>query len=276
MATSSDGSIILPQTFETRGAVVAFIDRWIYVLMAVLILITVFFGFLPDSFEKIAAIRAGQRPAFPPILHVHAVLMGAWLTLLLAQTTLMATDHRGWHKQLGIISFVLAPAIVVAAMVLVPTIYRPVWDAAQAAPSDPVARDLLILVSNIVLIQIRVGVVFSLLVGLALLARRADLGLHKRLMILATLVPLPAAIDRIGFLFPAVLPTTLPGSPLASDIYTLVWALPMFGWDLFRLGRVHRAYVIWLGASLAFMIADNLLWSSPWWVSVVPRLMGVG
>jgi hypothetical protein len=95
-------------------------------------------------------------------------------------------------------------------------------------------------------------------------------------MILATLIPLPAAIDRIGLLFPAVLPTTLPGSPLASDLYTLLWALPMFGWDLFRLGRVHWAYIIWLGVSLPFMIADNLLWNSSWWVALVPRLMGVG
>ena len=278
MSTSSSGSVRFPTTADigSAGTIAGVIDRWIYVLMAVLILITVFIGFLPDSYLKIAAIRAGERPPFPLALHVHAVLMGSWLTLLLAQTTLMATGHRAWHKQLGIVSLVLAPAIVVAGLVLVPTLYRPLWAAAQAAPSDPAVRGNLIFVSNIVLIQIRAGVGFAVLVGLALIARRTDPGLHKRLMILATLIPMPAAIDRIGLLFPTVLPTTLPGSPLASDMYTLLWALPMFGWDLFRLGRVHWAYIIWLGVSLPFMIADNLLWNSPWWIAVVPRLMGLG
>jgi hypothetical protein len=277
MASSSQDSVRLPPTFEigSGGTLVAFIDRWIYVLMAALILITVFVGFIPDSFQKVAAVRAGLRPPFPPALHVHAVLMGSWLTLLLAQTTLMATGHRGWHKQLGIVSVALAPAIVVAGVVLVPTMYRPLWTAAQVAPTDTAAIANLTSVSNILLIQIRVGIGFAVLIGLALLARRTNPGLHKRLMILATLLPLPAAIDRIGFLFPSVLPSTLPDSPLASDIYTLLWALPMFGWDLCRLGRLHWAYIIWLGITLPLMIADNVLWNSPWWAAVVPRLMGV-
>src|ERR1051326_9408011 len=139
MATSSSGSVHFPTISEigSGGTIAAFIDRWIYVLMAVLILITVFIGFLPDSFLKIAAIRAGERPAFPPALHVHAVLMGSWLTLLLAQTTLMATGHRGWHKQLGLVSLVLAPAIVVAGIVLFSALFLPLLGRAQGGAAGP-------------------------------------------------------------------------------------------------------------------------------------------
>ena len=62
--------------------------------MAVFVLATVLAGFIPASLGKIAAVEAGQRPPFPPVLHVHAVLMGAWVLLLLAQTSLVASNRR--------------------------------------------------------------------------------------------------------------------------------------------------------------------------------------
>ena len=43
-------------------------------------------------------------------------------------------------------------------------------------------------------------------------AERRTAGLHKRMMFLATAVPLAASIDRMGWL-----PTTLPASPMATD-----------------------------------------------------------
>src|SRR5689334_3205068 len=78
------------------------IDRWIYVFTAACFIAIVFAGFIPDSFEKLAAIQAGQRPPFPVILHVHAVLMGSFLLLLLGQAVLVAMDKRNWHMQLGV------------------------------------------------------------------------------------------------------------------------------------------------------------------------------
>ena len=57
------------------GAFARFADRWIYVFMAGLFVVTALAGFVPRSLIKLAAVEAGQRPPFPPILHVHAVLM---------------------------------------------------------------------------------------------------------------------------------------------------------------------------------------------------------
>ena len=110
------------------------IDRWIYVFTAASFLAVVLAGFLPDSVAKVAAINAGQRPPFPLVLHIHAVLMGSFLLLLLAQTVLVATGRRAWHMQLGIAAMVLTPAIVITGFVLVPTIYHGVWNAAQSGP----------------------------------------------------------------------------------------------------------------------------------------------
>lgn len=240
--------------------------------MAALFLVSTLVGFIPDSLMKIELIKAGQRPPFPPILHVHAVLMGCWLLLLLAQTTLMATGRSGPHKQLGIASMVLAPVIVITGIFLIPTIFGQVWAFAHAPPPglEAVAKGVLAAVSNIMLVQIRIGFVFAITVWLALRARRGDPGLHKRLMVLATLSPLPAAIDRMTFL-----PTTLPASPASIDLYLLLWMSPMFLWDLFRLGRVHRAYLVWLGVSLPFAVATHILWGTAWWQETAPRIAGV-
>jgi hypothetical protein len=254
------------------GAVVAFVDRWMFVFMAGLFFATVLVGFIPDSFGLVRAVQTGARPPLPPILHVHAVLMGSWITLLLVQATLVATGHRAFHRQLGLASLVLAPAMVLAGLILVPTLYHQLWAAVQTAP-PPVAAQLkpnLALAANIMLGQIRVGILFPLFVALALLARRSDPGTHKRLMILATVGPLPAAIARIHWL-----PSTMPGNPASADLDTLLWILPMFAWDLYRQGRAPRAYWIWAGANAPLLIAEYALWGSPWWLATVPKLMGL-
>jgi hypothetical protein len=75
---------------DARQMVWQQLDRWIFVFMAAFILATVLVGFVPASLGKIAAVEAGQRAPFPPVLHVHAVLMGSWVLLLLAQASLVA------------------------------------------------------------------------------------------------------------------------------------------------------------------------------------------
>jgi hypothetical protein len=218
-------------------------------------------------------VEAGKRPPFPPVLHVHAVLMGSWLLLLLAQATLMATGRRALHMQLGVAAFALAPTIVITGLVLVPTMYHANWAAAHAADPALAAGAVpakMAFATNIALNQIRGGVLFPIVVAIGLLARRKDSGLHKRMMILATVLPLGAAVSRISWL-----PTTSPNSGLSIDLLPLLVVAPMFAWDLYRLRRVHRAYLIWLALLLPFVALDAVLWNSPLWFATVPRLMGV-
>lgn len=246
------------------------IDRWIWVFMAAFFVAITLTGFIPDSLMKIEMVRAGALAPFPLVLHAHAVLMGAFLLLLLAQTTLMATGHRDWHKLLGSMAFLLVPAIVVVGFFLVPTIYRQVWGAVQAAPApaQEQLRHLLSFLENIVLMQLRIGILFPVCVGLALHARRTDAGFHKRMMLLATVLPLPAAIDRIGWL-----PTTMPGGPLAIEFYTLLAISPMLLWDVIRHRAIHRAYWVWLALFLPFAVATHLLWDRPGWHALVSQVL---
>ena len=249
----------------------ALIDRWIFVFMAAMLIVVTLVGFIPDSVMKVGMVEAGKRPPFPLVLHFHAVAMGSWLLLLLAQTSLMATGRRAGHMQLGLASMVLGPAVILIGFVLVPTMYQQVWNTVHATPGGPNAEGLAQVATrgNIALIQIQVGSLFAILVTLAVRARKRDLTLHKRLMVLAPIVAMPAAVDRMKWL-----PATLPVSPLSAQLYVLLLAAPMFAWDLYRLGYVHRAYVIWLGLVLSTDAVVLLLWNNPWWQSVVPGLLG--
>ena len=247
------------------------VDRWIYVFTAASFIVIALAGFVPSSLAKIAAVQAGERPPFPLVLHLHAVLMGSFLLLLFAQTTLVAIGKCDVHRRLGLVAMVLAPALVAVGFILVPTIYQSVWTAAQAAP--PGAREplqqLVLRLDNIMLLQLRIGFLFPLLLLIGLRARGRNAGLHKRMMILATAMALPAGIDRIPWL-----PTTLPGSPLAPDLYVLLAISPMLARDLVRNRSVHRAYWIWLAISLPFAVVVHGLWDSAWWHATAPQLMG--
>lgn len=248
------------------------IDRWIYVFTAASFIVIVLAGFIPSSLEKIAAVESGARPPFPLIMHMHAVLMGSFLVLLLAQTWLMATGRGGYHMRLGLLAMVLAPAIVVVGFLLAETRYHELWNALQAAPPEgrEQLQNAVSFSENIKLIQFRVGILFPLFLLIALRARGRDAGLHKRMMILATAIALPAGIDRIPWL-----PKTLPESPLSPDLYTLLAVSPMFLWDVFRNRSVHRAYWIWLGIFLPFAVVVHGLWDTEWWHATVRQIMGV-
>ncbi|HEX2793752.1 MAG TPA: hypothetical protein VHN58_04915 [Croceicoccus sp.] len=270
MASIAPNREIQPLHDRADGPLIRLIDKWIYVFMAAFLVVIVLVGFVPHSLDMLAAVDRGQRPGLPTAMHIHAVLMGSWMMLLLAQTTLMASGRGGMHMQLGLAGMVLAPALVIAGLVLVPTNLR-IWSAFGAAGSDEMQREVqqfLHVMTNIALLQLRIAICFLALVFLGLRARRHDGELHKRLMVLATTVPLPAAFDRMTFL-----PHTLPQSPLTADLWPLFAIAPMFLWDLYRRRRIHRAYRIWAAFMVPTGIAVNLLWDSSWWHEVAPGVL---
>ena len=248
------------------------IDRWIFVFMAAWFILIVLVGFIPDSIGKVAAVQAGQRPPFPMVLHMHAVVMGTFLLLLLAQTVMVATGRCGLHKQLGVAAFVLVPVLVLVGIVLAPTMYYQTWNALQNAP--PAARaqlqQVLSIRENILLLQISAGVLFGIFVTIALRARAGNSGLHKRMMFLATAVPLAASIDRMWWL-----PSSFPANPWTTDAYIMLAVSPMFVWDLVRNRSVHEAYRIWLAIYIPVVLLVDVLWDKPWWHATARQIMAV-
>ena len=249
-----------------------FIDRWIYVFTAASFIVIVLTGFIPDSLQNLAMIKAHQRPPYSLIANVHAVVMGSFLLLLLAQTLLVAIGRCDVHRRLGLVGMVLAPALVVVGFILAPSNYHTVWQGAHFGPPavqaalTPIVPEL----ENILLLQIRVGLLFSVLLTMGLLARARDPGFHKRMMILGTAVTLPAAFFRMGWL-----PTTLPTLPLSLDLYVLLAISPMFAWDVIRNRGLHRAYWVWIPIYAGASVLVNLLWDTPWWHATARTIMGV-
>ena len=248
------------------------VDRWIFVAMAAWFILIVLAGFVPDSIGKIAAVRAGAHPPFPAVLHVHAVLMGSFMLLLLAQSVMMATGRCALHKQVGIAAFVLVPALVVVGMILAPTIYHGVWNGAHHGPPEvqaalaPVVPQL----ENILLLQMHAGILFALFMTMALWARTANGGFHKRMIFLATALPLAASIDRMWWL-----PNTFPASPMGTDGYILLIVSPLFVWDVIRNRRVHEAYLVWAAIYLPMSLLMYQVWDTPWWHAMARGIMGV-
>ncbi|HSG35023.1 MAG TPA: hypothetical protein VLA37_10845 [Sphingomonadaceae bacterium] len=252
----------------------AFIDRWIFVFMAGLFIVTVLAGFIPTSIEKVMEVQAGVRPPLPLVLHVHAVLMGSWMLLLLTQTVLMATGRSAWHKQLGVAGMVIAPAMVLTGFFLVPTMVGYNFERIALAPPEiltpEAAEEARMFLSSLVAAQISVGVLFLVCVYLGLRARKTDAGFHKRMMILASVLPLPAAIDRMAWL-----PTTYPDSAVSVYLYPLLWIAPMLLWDLLRGNGFHSAYRVWLVLYIPAALVVIYLWWKPWWIEIAQRLVGV-
>lgn len=253
------------------GGFTAFADRWIYVFMAGLFIVTVLVGFIPDSREMLADVAAGKHPPLPPIMHVHAVLMGSWLLLLFTQATLMATGRRNFHMQLGMLGVALAPAMIIAGVLLMLTRDGQLIDALRHGPPALVAqlKPVLPFVLNIMFIQIRAAIVFGGLVAIALFLRNSDSEVHKRLMFLATAAPLPAATDRMTWL-----PQIAPGTALTVELWPLVVLAPLILWDLYRQRRVHRAYWIWIAVSIIPAAAMHLFWGTQGWFKIALSILG--
>ena len=248
------------------------IDRWIFVFTAGWFIAIVLAGFIPDSIMKIGLVETGKRPPFPIIMHVHAVLMGSFLLLLLAQTSLVATGRVEYHMRLGVASIVLAPALVVAGFLLAPAMYHETWNLMRAAP--PGAREklqaLIVKKEDVLLVQLRAGLLFPLFLIMGLRARATNAGFHKRMMLLAPAVALSAGIDRITWL-----PTTMPGSYISIDAFILVAIAPMFLWDVIRNRRVHEAYWIWFAVNVPVSLLMNSLWDTPSWHATARQILGV-
>ena len=166
LAESTDSETDAVRTMLSGTPRAHAIDRWIYVFTAASFIAIVLAGFIPSSLGKIAAMQAGQRPPFPLVMHVHAVLMGAFLLLLLAQTVLVATGRQALHMRLGLASMVLAPAMVVAGFLLAgDQLSCGLGRRADAARSCSRWSAIL---ENILLLQLRIGILFPILLWIGL------------------------------------------------------------------------------------------------------------
>jgi hypothetical protein len=225
-------------------------DRRLYILAAIVIPIVILIGFARTYYLK----GFFATPPIPNLLvHVHGVVMTAWVLLFITQVSLVATKRTKVHQQLGIAGAFLA------AVVFVVGIITGIDAAARGASPGPPALQFLI-------IPIGDMIAFGVLVGLALYYRR-KLDVHKRLMLLAALNIMTPAIARIPLNFIQT------NGPLAffglTDLCIIAVVVadtikhrrlhPVFLWGTIALIVWQPLRLIFAGTSAWMRIAESLV-----------------
>ncbi len=236
------GTAVATSTVKVRAGVPGRkYDHVFFSAMALLLLGSVFLGFAHSYY--LAGMFHAPLPS--AIIHVHGALFSSWILFLLAQTTLVAAGRTDVHRRIGIAGFLLACLMVIVG----------VWAGTNAlarnfAPPGVDAKTFYV-------IPITDMLVFAVLVFFAYRAR-FDSAAHKRIIIIATVALMIAAIAR--WPFPLLL-----GNPLAAALVSYQFVLMLMAYDLWSTHKIHRA-TIWASVFLIFVqqirfpIAQTAAW----------------
>jgi len=224
--------------------------------MGIALALTAFIGFAPTYYLRSwfgAPVTVSGSTSLTPLAHVHGAVFTGWVLLFIAQTSLVATHRVAVHRRLGIAGGVLAATMTIVG---VATALRAAARGAAPPGVDP-----------LVFLAIPLGdmVVFPIFVSAALWLRR-DKEAHKRLMLLAYISIIVAAVAR--------LPGVLALGPLGFFGLTFLFLLAAIVYDFLSRRRVHPAY-LWGGALLVASVPLRLFVSgTPAWKSVARFLTG--
>ncbi|HVM23379.1 MAG TPA: hypothetical protein VM308_08805 [Sphingomicrobium sp.] len=235
-------------------------ERKFYSRMAIFLAVVVLLGFGPSFYLRgIMPSYPRPNPTLPPTVMLHGLVFTAWMVAIIAQTQLVAARRTDVHMKLGVLTVLLASA-------MVPVMYlTAVWGVARGG--QPPFTDAL----SWTIVPLAVIVPFAVLVWTGWNERRNPQW-HKRAMLgAAILVVAGPSIGRLP-----IAPPTLVGFTIQMLLGLLLFT-PLCIWDRRTQHRVHPA--TWLGlAMLAVSIAIPLavFWLALPWAEVAAKLPGVG
>lgn len=209
-------------------------DRIFYTIVAVVAALVAFAGFAHTYYLK----GLFGTPALSGLVHVHAIVMTAWVALFLVQARLIAVRRADLHRRLGVVGAALAVLVVVVGTA---TSIEAARRGLMPASFGGAALEFLV-------IPLGAVVVFGVLVAAALVYRRRS-DFHKRLMALASIGILTPAIARIPLDI-----VQAGGPPLFLGLTDLI-ALACVAYDTARNRRLHPAF----GWGLLFLFASQAL-----------------
>jgi hypothetical protein len=231
-------------------------DRNFFLIYVALIWLGILSGFGPQVAKHLRT----DAPAYPYIVHFHALVFVGWLTLLTTQVLLIRSGRASLHRRLGIIGAILA----VVMIVIGPTT-AVIVDRLQLALPHPDPGFLAVQMMDIVAFA---GLVIPAFVW------RKDPSIHKRLILLATLYISDAGFSRWqGDAMEALFGNGFWGN--AAQLYfgsdLLVLGVGLYDWITRK--RLHGAYiagVAWIGAMELIALS---VYTSPGWAPVAQRLL---
>jgi hypothetical protein len=198
-----------------------------------------------------------HAPALPLITKIHGAAFTAWVSLLLVQSTLVASHRTDMHRKLGWIGAALAAFMCV---ITIKTAIIAVHAAVVCCNAE-LARGFLI-------VPLADVIVFGVLVGFAVAYRR-DPTTHKRLMLLATLAILDAATGR----WP--LRIIQSGAwPYAYMVILDVIILAVVAYDTVVHRQLARAYVYGVPLIIGAHVVREVIRWTPEWRSLASLIVG--
>ncbi len=206
-------------------------------------LLAALIGFWPTYF-----IRMEQMASWR--VHAHGAFLFGWLFLLIAQGWLIRNRRGAWHRALGKVSYVLAPLIVISALV----VEHGVVVKAAGQYNDETLYFAYVIVALLLL--------FVLSYANAIIHRRTP-ALHMRYMLCTALVMVDPVFARIvdvrlgiGF------------GPGQMITYTLVDAILL--WLAFNdRNTPYRVFPKMLVAFIVVQLPTFFLYKAAWWPDVV-------
>jgi hypothetical protein len=200
-------------------------DRLFFGAMVLALWATVLYGFSKTYYA------AGMIHAPLPnrLIHFHAILMTLWMVLLFVQVALVTTGRVAWHRALGIYGFALALGIVIVGPLAATSSLR-----RGAAPQglDPL---------TFYIVPLSAIAMFAGFVFFAWRARRRPAA-HKRLIMLANITAISAAVGRWPIAF-------FQDHPPAMNLVPLAFILAIAAYDLASQRKLQKA-TLWGGLLL--------------------------
>ncbi len=228
-------------------------DRPFYTGMAIAAAVVVFVGFAPTYFLR----ESYQATPLPTYLRVHGALFTTWIVLFIAQTWLIAARRTPVHRRLGWATATLAVAMVVVGTTAGIFSMRIQVEAGNVQPAQAFLTTPLFSMTA-----------FATFVAAAIALRR-DAQAHNRLMLLATISILDAAVARLPL---DVFRTSSWAYLPATDILLAVAIL----YDLASRRTVHPAY-IWGGLVLVIEQALRIpVGETAVWQAIAGAIIGAG
>ncbi len=231
-------------------------DRNFYVFMAALAWLGILRGFGAEVVTHLAQ----HKPAFAPIVHLHAVVFVGWLVMFTVQIFLVRTKRLSVHKQLGLALIWLAGLMTI----LGPATALTVQHRAMADPhADP----------GFLSVQFTDILAFVGLTTAAVLLRKVPAA-HKRLILLGTLYITDAGFARwladpwihlLGFGFWPFWIALYFGSNLLVVLAGI--------YDLVTRRRLHPAYLVGVAWIFANQMLAMSLYFSPAWLGCAKRII---
>jgi hypothetical protein len=228
-------------------------DRLFYSSMTIAAALVVFVGFAPSYYLR----DSDQLLPLPTYLRVHGLVFTMWMVLCIVQTSLVAARQTDVHRAVGWVTAALAVVMVMvgtAAGILSMRVQVEAGYGQQARA---------FLTTPLFSMMVFAGFVAAAIV------RRRDAQTHKRLMLLATMSILDAAVARLPL---DVVRTTSWAHMATTDLFLVVAVL----YDVATRHTVHQAYV-WGGLVLVIEQALRIpVGETTMWQSIARVILGGG